>query len=180
MALITGRREIKVALREGEYVDPNLRQAVSNVASAAMLTEDNPDAAIAKGLLKIEKPAEYSSGSPLNEAITRRARDKFYDPQISEGLQKMKYKTDQIGQVNSAINNVMGIYKLDRQAEEITRQRKAAEDAQRAQVLSSVLGLGGAVAGAMLGGPAGAAVGAQAGSTIGAMGSKSNNTMSPG
>lgn len=154
-------------LPEGEYVDPALRQAVTNVANAAMTSEDNPDVAVQKGLLKLEQPARFSSGSALNEAIINRARNKFFDPQNLEGLQKMKYKTDQIGQVQSAIGNVMGIYKLDQQAREITRQRKAAEDAQRAQVLSSVLGLAGAVVGGIYGGPAGAAGGAQGGQMAG-------------
>lgn len=153
----------KTSLREGEYVDPSLRSAVSNIANSALAIESDPDIAIQKGMLKIEKPPEYSYGTPLNEAVMKRARDKFYDPAISEGLQKLRHVSNQAANLQNASNNVMQIYKLDKQAEAITRERKAAEDAQRAAVIGSVLGLGGAVAGFALAGPIGGMAGAQAG-----------------
>lgn len=156
-----------MALREGEYVDPALRQAVTTAAQAQLVSENNPDEAVNKGLLKITEPPKYASGSALNEAVIKRARDKYYDPVTSVGLQKMKFATGQIENNQNSIGKIMSLYKLDKQAEEITRQRKSQEDAQRAAIIGSVLGIGGAIGGAMLAGPAGAAAGAQAGQAAG-------------
>lgn len=142
-----------------EFVDPSMRQAVRNMTEGALTSPTDPDIAVQKGFLKIEKPPEYSYGTPLNEAVMKRARDKFYDPAISEGTQKLRYVTTQAQKLQNASDQIMNIYKLDKQAEEIVRQRKAAEDSQRASVLSSVLGLGGAVAGYAFAGPVGGAVG---------------------
>ncbi len=163
-------------LPEGEYVDPSLRQAVGNIANSALNAETDPDLAIKKGQLEIKTPAQYSYGSALNDAVMKRAREKFYDPNISAGVQKLRHVSNQAGNLQNAANNVMKIYQLDKQAEEITRQRKAAEDSQRAQVLSSVLGLGGAIAGAAIAGPAGGMAGAQAGQAAGGSGYLGVNT----
>jgi hypothetical protein len=154
-------------LREGEYLDPSLRAAVGNIASSALGVESDPDLALNKGQLKIVEPPKYNYGSALNEAVMKKAMDKFYDPTLAEGSQKLRHVTNQAKNLQNAAGNVMQIYQLDKQAQQIARQRKAAEDAQRAQVLSSVLGLGGAIAGAAIAGPSGAAVGSQIGNSAG-------------
>jgi len=162
-------------LKEGEYLDPSLRTAVGNIANSALSVESDPDLAMNKGQLKIVEPPKYNYGSALNEAVMKKAMDKFYDPTLAEGNQKLRHITNQAKNLQNAAGNVMQIYQLDKQAEQIARQRKAAEDSQRAQVLSSVLGLGGAVAGAMIAGPAGAAVGSQAGNSAGSSYNGSSN-----
>lgn len=162
-------------LREGEYLDPSLRTAVGNIANSALGVESDPDLAMNKGMLKIEKPAEYSYGSPLNEAVMKKAMSKFYDPTLAEGAQKLRHVTNQAKNLQNAATNVMQIYQLDKQAQQIARQRKAAEDSQRAQVLSSVLGLGGAVAGFAVAGPGGAAAGSQLGNSAGQSLNKTDN-----
>lgn len=146
-----------------EFVDPALRQAVHNITQPVLSTPTGVEEAQAKGYLKVEEPPKFNYGTAINEAVMRRAQQKLYDPTISEGLQKYRYVTNQAQKLQNASDQIMNIYKLDRQAEDIVRQRKAAEDAQRASVLSSVLGLGGAVVGAYLAGPVGAAVGSQVG-----------------
>lgn len=155
-----------------EYIDPSLRSAVNNIANSAISRETDPDKAISKGQLQIKEPAKYSYGSPINDAIMKKAKDKFYDPEMDAGMQKLRYINNQANNLQNSANNIIKIYQLDKQAESIVRQRKAAEDSQRASVISSVLGLGGAVIGAAYGGAAGAAVGAQAGSSVGTAVSK--------
>lgn len=168
------------SLPSGEFVDPALRQAVQNVTQATLQAPTSADVAQQQGLLKVEKPPEYSYGNAMNQAVMQRAREKLYDPTISEGLQKYRYVTNQAQKLQNASDHIMNIYKLDKQAEEIVRQRKAAEDAQRAQVLSSVLGLGGAIAGYAMAGPVGGMVGSQAGAQLGAQSSGGSQSQGTG
>lgn len=149
-----------------EFVDPALRQAVQNMTKPVLEAPVDPNIAQQKGFLKIEKPPEYSYGTAMNDAVIKRAKERLYDPNISEGMQKYRYAMNQGDKLQNASNQIMNIYKLDRQAEQIIRERKAAEDAQRASVLGSVLGVAGAVAGAYFAGPTGAVVGGQLGQTV--------------
>lgn len=157
---------------EGEFVDPSLRAAVGNIADSALAIESDPTLALAKGQLKYQEPAKYNYGSALNEAVMKRAMDKFYDPTLAKGNQDLRHVTNQAKNLQNAAGNVMQIYNLDKQAEQIRRQRLAAEDAQRAQVLSSVLGL----AGMMIGGPMGGAAGYQLGNAASSSSNSSSNS----
>lgn len=161
---------------EGEFVDPALRTAVGNIADSALAIESDPTLALAKGQLKYQEPAKYNYGSALNEAVMKKAMDKFYDPTLAKGNQDLRHVTNQAKNLQNAAGNVMQIYNLDKQADQIRRQRVAADDAQRAQILSSVLGL----AGMIIGGPMGAAAGAQMGGAVSSSQNSSSGSSSSG
>lgn len=66
------------------------------VLNQAQMSVD-PNEAIARGQLKVEKPVEFNYGKDaVNQAILNRVKNTMYDPKTFEDLQKLDYiKIDQ-------------------------------------------------------------------------------------
>lgn len=117
---------------------------------------------------EIEKPQFMTPKGIQSQAIANKVRNVF-NSQMEE-----KQKLDKIGAIARSASNieqtkVLGVGKLriDQMRAAAIAQRRMAEEAQRAQVIGSVLGVVGMGVGAMFGGPAGAMVGGGLGQAAG-------------
>jgi len=137
-----------------------LRESINNmVLNQAQMSVD-PNEAVARGQLNVEKPVEFNYGKDaVNQAILNKVRNTMYNPKNFEDLQKLDYIKNRSRALDRAKGSIMGQVNLDKQKESMERQRAAAEDAQRASILGSVLGLAGTAAGMYFAGPAGAVLG---------------------
>jgi len=99
-------------------------------------------------------------GSAIQNKINSRYNDSVDSMKNSQVLDNYKKRMDQM---KRAANLGIGMTRLDQARYQAAQQRRINEEAQRQQMIGTILGIGGTVTGAILGGPAGAAAGSQAG-----------------
>lgn len=150
------------------YTDKTTQDLINDRIASQIDLETDPDKAIAKGQLKTTDPVAFNYGKdPMNQAVLNRAKSKLYDPDQFQELQKLQYVKSASNRLAAANLPLKGLTEVNRQMEALRKQREAAKDAQRAQVIGAVLGTAGAVVGGIYGGGAGAAGGYAAGNAVG-------------
>lgn len=152
-------------------LQPDLRQSIdSRINAVNQLSGDyEKDAGKAGGFTQLT-PKQYDLGQQGQQgAIQQLAQQKFYDPEVQrlQVMQKANYA--QVTQQKMLQAQQQGVAELryDNARALAMHQRTAMEEAQRAQLLQGVFGLGGAAAGAALGGAPGGMAGGAAGRMAG-------------
>lgn len=114
-----------------------------------------------QGLLKPFEPTKIDLGEQaMSAAIKGRANQRYQDEiDRIRTLQQYKQPLEAMRGLKQAQGLAAKEYQLDRARQMALQKRVQDEDTQRAQVLSSLLGLGAVAGGAALGGPMGAAAG---------------------
>jgi hypothetical protein len=150
-------------------IDDKTRQIIKNRIAAANELSGNFDEDAAKGKIKSFEATPVNYG---NEGVSQAIANKF--GKISQDkireiqeLQKLNHPRDVMKEIMGAGDLASKQYRLDKEREIAIRNRIQAEESQRAQVLGSILGVGGAFAGAYLGGLPGAAAGSKIGGLAG-------------
>lgn len=103
-------------------------------------------------------------GSAIQNKINSRYQGSVQSQQSNQVLENYKKRMDQM---KRAANQGIGMTRLDQARYQAAEQRRINEEAQRQQMIGSILGIGGTITGAILGGPAGAVVGGSVGSQVG-------------
>ena len=152
-------------------LQPDLRKSINDrINSTSQLTGDwAQDQGKAGGFTQFQ-PTKYDMGSQGQQsAIQSLAQQKFYDPQIQQmqAMQKANYAGLTQQKMQQAQAQGVAQLRFDNAREIAMHQRTAQEEAQRAQLLQGVFGLGGAIAGGVVGGAGGAAAGGQIGKMAG-------------
>lgn len=160
-------------------IDDKTKQVIADRVDAANNLSGDFDQDAAKGLIQSYEPSEAVKFAPpgIDQAIANKY-GKLVTDQVKQikDLQRLNYPQEisrRIGQAGDLANKA---YRINFSNEMALRQRQQAEEGQRAAILGSLLGLGGAIAGGALGGAGGAAIGGQAGQAGGQM-MKSNGGM---
>ena len=125
-----------------------------------------------KGLVKDFEPTPVNYG---NEGVSGAISNKF-NQRYKEDIVNIK-QLNELDYPRVAMKKNMGAadlankqYRFDYKQQMAIRQRIMAEESQRAQLMGSLLGLGGAIVGGIVAGPPESAVGGQAGGMVGAGG----------
>ncbi len=150
-------------------IDMNTQTALNDRMRAANELAGNFNDAESKGQVKTFQPTAFNYGDgSANVAIQRRA-DKLFNDNVGkiQSIQKLEYPAEAFKKSKQAESLSIQKSKFDYARMQALRARQQQEEAQRAQLLGSVLGLGGAIAGFAAGGPMGAAAGAQLGQSTG-------------
>lgn len=147
-----------------DIIDTRLQNLNGPVANDSLYQGGDP-AARSTGLLS-STPANFGGGS--DDAIQAK-----YNKSFDQNVQKLKTQQTlgapqrQMKRLQDVGNLSIDQYQYNLARNRAIQQRKAMEDQQRSNVLTSVLGLGGAVGGAAIGGPVGAGIGAGVGTVAG-------------
>lgn len=149
-------------------LDDTTRQIINNRIKSSMSMDPSYDQAIQKGQIKQIQPEAFNYGNVVSSAIQNRANKVFEDKQntINE-QQKANYPKTEFNNLLSAGQLGLGAQKYDETRANAMHARRVNEEAQRAQLIGTVLGTGGAIAGTYLGGPAGGAAGSAIGQGVG-------------
>ena len=115
------------------------------------------------------KPSQAFDSTPYQMEIADRLKSR-YSNELSR-LQfdrKEQENKSQFQSIQTALGLKNAEVSYNMQRAEIIRKRKMAEDAQRAQLIGTILGVAGAAVGTYVGGPAGGMAGYQVGQGVGA------------
>lgn len=150
-------------------IDEQTRQIVKDRINSALSLSGDYEDNIASGKIKEFKPTEVNYG---NEGVQGAISNKFNKITSDEvnrikQLNKLNAPQESFKQLSSAATLGGKQYQIDQQRELAIRQRRMAEESQRAQLLGTMLGVAGTVAGGIYGGPMGAAAGGAAGNAVG-------------
>lgn len=150
-------------------LDANTQAALNDRMRGANELAGNFQDAQLKGQIKQFTPTAFNyGGTAANSAIQRRADAAFGDNVNKiQKFQEFGYPAEAFKKSKQAEGLGIEKAKFDYARMQALRARKQQEEAQRSQLLGSILGLGGAVIGFYAGGPAGAVAGAQAGQAAG-------------
>lgn len=155
MAIVDLDRDTK------QYLDARLQ---SELQSSPVFDE-----AVAKGQIQKFEPTKFNLGTgPFSTALQKRINEGYgEDVRRIQQLQKLGFSGENLArlQKSTAIENEHMRFKMARI--KAMQDRKRAEEAQRAQLLSNVLGMVGMGVGMYFGGPMGAAAGSQVGQNLG-------------
>ncbi len=138
----------------------------SRVKSAMNLSSTTPEQE-GQAFLKREENSPFSQNQMMGNAIKNRAQRR-YDSDLSR-LREMR----EINLNHNNFDKIMDVSALENQRYEFKKQREMAikkrimdQRSQRAQILSSILQVGGTIVGGAFGGPVGAVAGGAAGKAV--------------
>jgi len=154
-------------------LDESTRQIINDRADSALNLSGNYDEDIAQGKLPgLTKPAETNYNRlGLDSAIANKY-SKIASDEVGriQKLNRLNAPAAGMRKILSAADLADKQYRFDLQQEMAAKQRRMAEESQRAQLVGSLLGVGGMIAGYGLAGPAGGMVGGAVGNAAGNMG----------
>lgn len=153
-----------------QNLDENTKKAIDERVKAATYLAPDFNEAVKQGQIKTFQPTSFNYGPMAQSAALQRRADKIFKDKVQEiqSLQKLSYPNEAFQKSKQAESLLLQKQKFDYARMQALKLRKQQEEAQRSQLLGSILGLAGAAAGAYFGGgPMGAAAGAKAGSSIG-------------
>lgn len=152
-----------------QNLDSNTKRALDERIKVANELSGNFEEAEKKGQVKTFQPTSFNyGGQAANSAIQRRADTLFKDKvEKIQSIQKLGRPMDAFQQSKTTEGLAIEKAKFDYARMQALRARRQQEEAQRAQLLGSILGLGGAIVGGMAAGPGGAVAGAQVGQSAG-------------
>lgn len=142
--------------------DPNLNQVVGDRIKSDIQVNSSPEAT--RSNLKL--PTDYAPPT-MNDAIKKKAYDRFYNPEEIQGLQDLKMTKNNMGQSQNLLQGAQGVAGLTKQQMDLAKQRVADAEKQRAALIGTIFGVAGTVGGTVIAGPAGGAAGAGLGNAAG-------------
>lgn len=147
-------------------LDARTRDAISDRINSALSLGDSYDDAVSSGKLPEVRQIEPKYGSEGISSAIQNKFNKINEDRVSEikRMNELQYPHTRMQKLTGAVDLANKQFKFDYQRQMAIRQRMMAEEAQRAQILGQLIGIGGAIAGGMIAGPAGAMVGGAAAS----------------
>lgn len=139
-----------------EDLRPDVRQSIQDRINETNELSGDWQQDEKKGLFKEFKPVEYNIGGSVNDAIGRKAMEKFYDPALLNigTQQKAHYAAQTQARLQNSQRLGLGQLRYDNARAIAAAQRTAQEEAQRATFIKNLFQGGLAIAGFAAGSPA--------------------------
>ena len=139
----------------------------SSKREEAIMSGVGADAPDTSGLSQSDAAMGFSGGG-VRQALSNRA-SKYFNQDVNRIRQEAKLQASSQGlqDSNAAQGYLMGRQKLEMAKYNREKERERANQAARAQAITSILGVAGTVGGAMIGGPPGAMAGSAIGQGLG-------------
>lgn len=155
-----------------QSLDAITRQAIDDRIKSETQLQGTPDEVLGGFTAESAKPF-LTENDIAKSAIQSKANKLFQNDLASlQARKRMDNFEERAKNLNRTKRFGIGQLRADQTYAAAMEQRRMNEEAQRAQILTTILGIGGAAAGAVLGGMPGAAAGGAAGSAVGNMGSR--------